>query len=87
MMCLYAAATIKLQCNRGYSFSDEEKLRARDLSSLTAEELNDLSTNVITSECNLSRFDREARVGKVEIGDSKKNTFATTWCYTKMKLI
>ena len=64
MMCLYAAATINLQCSREYSFSDEEKLRARDLSSLTAEELNDLSTNIITSECNLSRFDREARVGK-----------------------
>ena len=64
MMCLYAAATINLQCSREYSFSDEEKLRARDLSSLTVEELNDLSTNIITSECNLSRFDREARVGK-----------------------
>lgn len=24
---------------------------------------------------------------KIEIGDSKKNIFATTWCYTKMKLM
>ena len=42
-MCHSAAApAIKLQC--GYGFSDWGKIRATDLSSLTAQELNDLPT-------------------------------------------
>lgn len=43
-MCHSAAAApaIKLQC--GYGFSDGGKIRATDLSSLTAQELNDLPT-------------------------------------------
>ena len=64
MMCLSAATAIKLQCGREYGFSDGEKLRVTDLSSLTGQELNDLPTNNIISECDLSRFDRETRVAK-----------------------
>ena len=42
-MCHSAAApAIKLQC--GYGLSDGGKIRATDLSSLTAQELNDLPT-------------------------------------------
>ena len=63
MMCLSAATTIELQCGREYGFSDGEKLRATDLSSLTSQELNDLPTNII-SEHDLSRLDRKARVAE-----------------------
>ena len=59
-----AATAIKLQCSRDYGFSDGETLRATDLSSLPAQGSNDLLTNSILSERNLSRFNRQARVAK-----------------------
>ena len=58
-----SAAAVKLQCGRGYGFSDCEK-RATDLSTLAANELKGLPTNNLVTERDLSRFDREAQVAK-----------------------
>ena len=59
-MCISAAAAVKLQCGREYGFSDGDKLRATDLSSLTEVELVGLPTNNLVNERDLYRFDREA---------------------------
>ena len=64
LMCTSAAEAIKLQCGREYGFSDGEKLRASKLSSLTSDQLEALPTNNLSTERDLSRFDREARVSK-----------------------
>ena len=64
LMCTSAAEAIKLQCGREYGFSDGEKLRASKLSSLTSDQLEGLPTNNLSTERDLSRFDREARVSK-----------------------
>ena len=64
MMCISVAAALKLQCGREYGFSTGKELRATDLSSLAPEQLVGLRTNKV-AECDLSKFDREARVAKI----------------------
>ena len=64
MMCISAAAAVKLQCGREYGFSTGKELRATDLSSLAPEQLVGLPTNNLVAERDLSKFDREARVAK-----------------------
>ena len=64
MMCISAAAAVKLQCGREYGFSTGKELHATDLSSLAPEQLVGLPTNNLVAERDLSKFDREARVAK-----------------------
>ena len=64
MMCHSAAESVKLQCGREYGFSEGEQMRATNLSTLSGAELDNLPTNNLKSERDLSRFDREARVAR-----------------------
>ena len=70
-MCISAAAAVKLQCGREYSFFDAEK-RATDLSTLAANELEGHPTNNPVIERDLSRFDREAQVAKSRYKNKNK---------------
>ena len=49
---------------REYGFSDGEKLRATDLSMLSASDLEGPPTNNLATEKDLSQFDREAKVAR-----------------------
>ena len=63
-MCSSAAAAVKQQCGREYGFSDGEKLRAADLSMLSASDLEGLPTNNLATERDLSQFGRETKVAR-----------------------
>ena len=63
-MCSSAAAAVKQKCGREYGFSDGEKLRATDLSMLSASDLEGLPTNNLAAERNLSQFDREVKAAR-----------------------
>lgn len=60
--CSSTAAAVKQQCEREYGFSDGEKLRAIDLSMISASDLKGLPTNNLATERGLSQFYREAKV-------------------------
>ena len=61
-MC--SAAAVKQQCGREYGFSDGAKLRAADLSMLSASDLEGLPTNNLATERDLSQFGRETKVAR-----------------------
>ena len=66
MMCIDAAAGIKLQCGGEYGFGDidEEDPRATQLYKLSKAELKDMPTNNINAERNLAKFSHLVVVGK-----------------------
>jgi hypothetical protein len=65
-MCQHAATTIKLQCGREYGFSDptDHSRAATKLHLLTDEELDDLPTNNLECERDLSYFSKCSEVAK-----------------------
>ena len=59
-------AAVKLQRGWEYRFSRGEDICAKDLSNLAPKQLDGLPDNNLVTECDLSRFDREARVAKCQ---------------------
>ena len=66
MMCIDAAAGIKLQCGGEYGFGDmdEEDPRATQLYKFSKAELKDMPTNNINAEGDLAKFSQLAVVAK-----------------------
>ena len=66
MMCVDAAAGIKLQCGGEYGFGDmdEEDPRATQLYKFSKAELKDMPTNNINAEGDLAKFSQLAVVAK-----------------------
>lgn len=72
MMCVAAGEAVLRQCGREYGFSNEP-LRATDISALTREQRKGLPTNNCISERDLSRLDKEAKVGRCRNRKFKAN--------------
>ena len=72
-MCQHAAATIKLQCGREFGFADptDATRAATKLHLLADEELEDIPTNNLDCERDLSYFSRCAEVAKCRNGKLK----------------